>query len=62
MYERDEGVGSFTRFMGNNAHYIITSISEAFGVRIVSEHEPEYWGFETQAEWEACWVLCIKNI
>jgi hypothetical protein len=55
VYERDRAVGSFTRFMGNNAHYIITSISEAFGMRIVSEHEPEFWGFETQAEWDACW-------
>jgi hypothetical protein len=24
-----------------------------FDVDIVSEHEPQYWGFETQEEWEA---------
>jgi hypothetical protein len=32
---------------------ILHSIAEAFDTDLVSEHEPEYWGFDTQAEWDA---------
>src|SRR5829696_1929375 len=46
-------VTSLSRYAGNNAVYIISAIMEAFSVRIVSEYEPEYWGFDTQAEWDA---------
>jgi hypothetical protein len=56
----DEGLSSFTRYAGNNASYIVGSISEAFGVRIVSEYEPEYWGFATEAEWDA-WQETISR-
>ena len=50
----EEGVVRwFARYAGNNGSYILASISEVFGLRIVSEYEPEYWGFETQAEWDA---------
>jgi hypothetical protein len=34
---------------------ILRAIADEFGVRIVSEHEPEYWGFETKEEWDAAW-------
>src|SRR5262245_9316500 len=33
--------------------YILTAISDEFDVGIVSEYEPQYWGFDTQEEWEA---------
>jgi hypothetical protein len=53
VYVDDKGlVSGFTRYAGNNAYYIVESISEAFGLRIASEYEPEYWGFATQAEWD----------
>jgi hypothetical protein len=31
---------------------ILHAIAEAFGTGIVSEHEPQYWGFDTQEEWD----------
>ena len=32
---------------------ILHAIAEAFDTDIVSEHQPEYWGFDTQEEWDA---------
>ena len=32
---------------------ILHAIAEAFETDIVSEHQPEYWGFDTQEEWDA---------
>jgi hypothetical protein len=32
---------------------ILNAIAEAFDTDIVSEHQPEYWGFDTQEEWDA---------
>jgi hypothetical protein len=34
-----------------NQSKILCVIQEAFDTRIVSEFEPEYWGFDTEAEW-----------
>ena len=31
---------------------IFHAIAEAFDTDIVSEHDPQYWGFDTQEEWE----------
>jgi hypothetical protein len=31
---------------------IFHAIAEAFDTDIVSEHEPEFWGFDTQEEWD----------
>jgi hypothetical protein len=33
--------------------YILTAISDGFDVDIVSEYEPQFWGFDTQEEWDA---------
>ena len=50
----------FTRFAPNGAPgRILAAVAEAFDTDIVSEHQPEYWGFETQEEWdeaEAKWA------
>jgi hypothetical protein len=32
---------------------IFHAIAEAFDMKIVTEHEPGYWGFDTQEEWDA---------
>jgi hypothetical protein len=32
---------------------IIPAIAEAFGADIVSQYEPEFWGFATYEEWDA---------
>lgn len=53
-YADKEGlVTGFTRYSGNWTHDIFAAIGEEFGIRIVSEHEPEFWGYATQAEWRA---------
>ncbi len=31
---------------------ILTAIGEAFDTSIYTENEPQYWGFETQGEWD----------
>jgi hypothetical protein len=57
---QDDDVLLFKQYGGNKADYILDIISEMFGVRIVSEYRPEYWGFETQAEWNAA-LDAIQN-
>src|SRR6516225_5754165 len=56
VYSKEKGlVSCFSRYMPNgNPGYILTAISDEFDVDIVSEHEPQYWGFDTQEEWDAC--------
>jgi hypothetical protein len=62
VHAGDEGqVGGFSRYGGNNASYILGCISEAFGVRIVSEYEPEYWGFATQEAWDAAMAAMARE-
>ena len=54
VFPNDEGLVSiFVRWFPNgNPGRILGAISDEFGVKIVSEHEPEYWGFKTTEEWE----------
>jgi hypothetical protein len=58
----DEGfVHSLTRYLPNGAPgRILWAISEAFDAEIFSEHEPQYWGFDTQEEWDA-WQHAIAT-
>jgi len=55
VYSNEKGlVSSFTRWMPNgDPKYILQAICGEFDVDIVSEHEPQYWGFKTQEEWDA---------
>ena len=47
-------LSSLTRYAPNGAPgKILSAIEEAFDVDLVSEYEPQYWGFETQEEWDA---------
>jgi hypothetical protein len=34
---------------------ILSAISQAFDTAVVSEHEPEYWGYDTEEAWDAAW-------
>jgi len=53
----EEGLASFTRWRPNgDPQHILGAISEEFDVDIVSEYEPEYWGFATKEEWAAAWA------
>jgi hypothetical protein len=46
-------VGCVTRhFSGGAPGKILNAIAEAFDTVIVSEHEPQFWGFDTQEEWD----------
>jgi hypothetical protein len=51
----DDGfVSGFTRWMPNgNPGKILSAVDEAFETYIASEYEPQYWGFDTEEEWEA---------
>jgi hypothetical protein len=55
VYSKEKGlVSSFSRYMPNgNPGQILTAISDEFDVDIVSEYEPQFWGFDTQEEWDA---------
>jgi hypothetical protein len=49
------------RTAGNLADYIVSRIAECFEAEIVSEYEPQYWGFDTDEEWEAAEVAFSKE-
>jgi hypothetical protein len=39
---------------------ILQAICEAFDADIFSEYEPQFWGFDTQEEWDA-WQRAIAK-
>ena len=45
----------FTRFAGNGSYKILNAVCDAFDVHIVSEHDPQYWGYETMEQWANAW-------
>ena len=63
VYSNEKGlVSSFTRWMPNgDPKYILQAICGEFDVDIVSEHEPQYWGFKTQEEWDAAWAKMAER-
>jgi hypothetical protein len=62
VYCDEEGlVSSFTRSGMNAPQRILQAIGNAFGVDIVSEYEPEFWGYETREEWEAAWAAMAEK-
>jgi hypothetical protein len=53
VWSDDEEMASFTVYGSNRPQCILQAIADKFGVSIVSEHEPQYWGFDTHEEWDA---------
>lgn len=55
VYVDDDGfVERLTRYLPNGAPgKILAAIAEACDTQIVSEYEPQFWGFNTQEEWDA---------
>ena len=52
--EGADSVAVFVRYAScGDPENIISAIEDEFDCRIVTEHQPEYWGFETQDEWDA---------
>jgi hypothetical protein len=49
--------GSVSRFSAHGLKgqpgKIVDAIGDTFGTHIFSDHEPQYWGFATQEEWDA---------
>src|SRR5438094_3621550 len=55
-------VTSFTSYMPNGSpHVFLREIAATFEVEIVSEHDPRFWGYETQAEWDASWETLVER-
>jgi len=44
---------SLTRWGFNDPSVILGAVAEEFDTYIASEHDPQYWGFETEEEWHA---------
>ena len=59
----DDGfVCCLTRYFPNGAPgKILNALAEVFNSDIVSEYEPQFWGFDTQEEWDACWEKIAKE-
>ena len=56
VYLTEDGfVASLSRYGANAPDKILAAISEEFETDIFSEHEPQYWGFDTQEEMDAAW-------
>jgi hypothetical protein len=53
VVDEDGFVYALKAFGGNAPAKILNAVAEDFNTDIVSEHEPQFWGFETQEEWEA---------
>jgi hypothetical protein len=54
-------VSTFTRYGLNAPQRILRAISDEFNVDIVSEYEPEFWGYETKEQWEADWAAMAEK-
>ena len=51
----DGQLACMTRYcVTNNPLRVLEAIARVFDVDIVSEYEPQFWGFETEEEWDAC--------
>jgi hypothetical protein len=62
VFANDEGfVSILTRNAGGGSpDGILSAIAEGFRTEIFSEHEPQYWGFDTQDQWDA-WQQAIAK-
>lgn len=57
VYRREDDTVSFTRYASSGAvGNLRWTLEEAFETEIVSEHDPRYWGFETEEEWHQAGV------
>ena len=50
-----------TRYGGNAPNKILNAIGEEFDTSIVSEHEPQFWGFATHQEWDDAVAAMAKE-
>jgi hypothetical protein len=45
-------VSTFNRYAGNDSTKILAAVADVFQAEILSEYQPQYWGFDTDDEWE----------
>jgi len=55
IYVDDDGfVNRLVRYASNGSPYeILRVIEQAFDTEIFSEHQPQYWGFDSEQAWDA---------
>jgi len=55
IYANDDGAvdGMTRRGLANAPGHILAAIEEVFDTDIYSEYEPQFWGFDTQDEWDS---------
>jgi|ERR1700683_3662757 len=56
----DGYISNLRRYGGNAPSKILSALAQAFDTDIVSEYEPQYWGFQTEEEWDA-WQLALAK-
>ena len=59
-FRKSDGGSSFSR-VGPLPRVVLDAISEEFGVELVCEHDPRYWGFATEEEWDEAWEKLDKG-
>src|SRR6516162_142624 len=58
----DDGfVDCISRYGWNAPGKILNAVADIFDTDIVSEYEPQFWGFDTQEEWDACMEKMSKE-
>jgi hypothetical protein len=54
VYINEDGlVGCLSRYGANAPGKILRSIAEEFDTQIFSEYQPQFWGFDTQEQWDS---------
>jgi hypothetical protein len=62
VYANEKGlVSSFSRYCMNRTWRILNAIANEFDVDIVSEYEPEFWGYKTKEEWDMAWAAMAEK-
>ena len=51
--DKDGFVDRIVRYGANAPASILNAITEVFSIAIVSERQPQFWGYDTQEEWDA---------
>ena len=58
---RDGLLSSMSRYGQNAVGKILGAVAETFDTGIYSEHEPQFWGFANEEEWDLAWSEMNKR-
>lgn len=59
---RDGMLSSMSRHGQNAVGKILRAVAETFDTGIYSEHEPQFWGFANEEEWDLAWSEMDKRV